>query len=93
MPRLHKITATLPHHQLWAYQCIPWRQKSKGYKLKQKITRLELRNALDSMYMSAQIQHRKLAFPAVWVALAKDLHSCGHRIRFPLALQLLQVFM
>lgn len=52
MPRLHKITATLPHHQLWAYQCIPWRQKSKGYKLKQKITRLELRNALDS------IQHR-----------------------------------
>lgn len=26
---VHKFTATLPHHQLWAYQCIPWRQKSK----------------------------------------------------------------
>ena len=64
-----------------------------GRNLNQKITRLELQNALDSMYMSVQIQHRKLAIPAVWVALAKDLHSCGHRVRFPLAPQPLQVFM
>ena len=53
---------------------------------------MELQNALDSMYMSAQIKHRKLAFPVVLVALAKDLHSCGHRLRFPLALKPLQVF-
>lgn len=86
MPRLHKLTATLPHHQLRSYQCIPWRQKSKGFKLNRKITHLELQNALDS------IEHHRLAFPVVRAALAKDLHSCGHRLRFPLALQPLQVF-
>lgn len=73
----NKFTATLPHHQLVSYQCTPWRHKSKGYKLNQKITHLELQNALDSVYMSAQIKHHKLAFPAVRVALAKDLHPCG----------------